>query len=418
MSWEDACPDLHAALGLADGGDEVRVARGTYTPAGPNGDRAATFQLLNGVVLLGGYLGLSAGKGEDPDDRNLELYETILSGDLNGDDGPDFENNDENSYHVVTGSGTDARAVLDGFTVTAGHADGEWPHDFGGGLYNTGSPTVRNCSFVGNWAVHGGGVHNAFGNPTMIDCYFAGNATAEWGGAIDNFSAAPTLVNCVLTGNTTAGEGGAMHSDLSSPTLTNCTISGNTADQGGGLFNYVGAIVTVTNCILWINSDSMGSIESSQLFNGASENDFIVNHTSVQGWTGEYGGVGNMGDDPLFVNSAASDFHLRPDSPSVDAGSNEALPEDINTDLDGNPRFIDGDDDGVAEVDMGAYEFQGGVPCPADLDGDGDVDAADLAQLLAAWGPTEPCPPFEAADLDQDCDVDAADLAELLSNWG
>ncbi len=45
-SWEDACPDLHAALGLADAGDQIRVAQGIYRPAGPNGDRAATFQLL------------------------------------------------------------------------------------------------------------------------------------------------------------------------------------------------------------------------------------------------------------------------------------------------------------------------------------------------------------------------------------
>ena len=70
----------------------------------------------------------------------------------------------------------------------------------------------------------------------------------------------------------------------------------------------------------------------------------------------------------------------------MDAASNEALPEDINTDLDGNPRFIDGDDDGVAEVDLGAYEFQGGVSCPADLNGEGTVGPFDLALLLGAWG--------------------------------
>ena len=51
-----------------------------------------------------------------------------------------------------------------------------------------------------------------------------------------------------------------------------------------------------------------------------------------------------------------------------------------------------------------------------DFDGDGDVDAADLAELLASWGPcVEPCCP---TDFDGDGDVDAADLAELLSNWG
>ena len=150
------------------------------------------------------------------------------------------------------------------------------------------------------------------------------------------------------------------------------------------------------------------------MHNNASENDFIVNHTSVQGWTGKFGGVGNMGDDPLFVNTPASDFHLRSDSPSVDAGSNDALPEDVTTDQDGNPRFIDGDDDGITDVDMGAYEFQGGVSCPPDLDGDGSVGPFDLAMLLGDWGPCPSCP----ADLDGDGTVGAFDLAMLLGSWG
>ena len=54
------------------------------------------------------------------------------------------------------------------------------------------------------------------------------------------------------------------------------------------------------------------------------------------------------------------------------------------------------------------------LPCPADLDGDGVVDAADLAELLASWGPCEGCP----ADFNGDGVVDAADLADLLAAWG
>ncbi len=63
------------------------------------------------------------------------------------------------------------------------------------------------------------------------------------------------------------------------------------------------------------------------------------------------------------------------------------------------------------------HSFAVGGP-PADLDGDCDVDAADLAQLLGAWGPYEPCPPYHPADLDQDCAVGASDLAILLGSWG
>lgn len=65
------------------------MAQGVYTPdsnsANPNGtgDPNATFQLIDGVTLTGGYAGF--GKA-DPNARDIELYKTILSGDLNGDD--------------------------------------------------------------------------------------------------------------------------------------------------------------------------------------------------------------------------------------------------------------------------------------------------------------------------------------------
>ncbi len=56
-------------------------------------------------------------------------------------------------------------------------------------------------------------------------------------------------------------------------------------------------------------------------------------------------------------------------------------------------------------------------PCDGDFDEDGDVDAEDLAQLLANWGvscPGAPCP----WDIDQDGEVGAGDLARLLAAWG
>ena len=50
----------------------------------------------------------------------------------------------------------------------------------------------------------------------------------------------------------------------------------------------------------------------------------------------------------------------------------------------------------------------------ADLNGDGNVNAADLAMLLGSWGPCAGCP----ADFNGDDQVDAFDLAQLLGNWG
>ena len=131
-SWADAYNYLQDALADTNSAAkpvEIRVAQGIYKPdlGGGNtlGDREATFQLFNGVTIKGGF----AGFGEpNPDVWDTEAYETILSGDLEGDDGPDFSHYGDNSCHVVTGSYTDRTAVLDGFTIKAGCAyeGGPW----------------------------------------------------------------------------------------------------------------------------------------------------------------------------------------------------------------------------------------------------------------------------------------------------
>ncbi|MHC4309875.1 MAG: hypothetical protein ACYSSN_08025, partial [Planctomycetota bacterium] len=183
-SWANAYNHLQDALMMALDGDEIRVAEGVYRPdqfvlsARPNLGRMETFQLKNGVAIKGGY----AGFGEpDPDARDIRDYESILSGDLNGDDVavndpcdlPAEPTKSENSYHIVTGTGTDETAILDGFTITGGNANG--PHDpyrfeYGGGMYCNAfsSPTVINCTFRGNYASGGGGLYIYWDNNMVL----------------------------------------------------------------------------------------------------------------------------------------------------------------------------------------------------------------------------------------------------------
>ena len=115
-TWENAYNFLQDALADADFSAnpvEIRVAEGVYTPdsssavPGGTGDREATFSLINGISLMGGY----AGYGEpNPDIRDIGLYETVLSGDLDGNDVQvldlydllDEPTRGENCYNVVT----------------------------------------------------------------------------------------------------------------------------------------------------------------------------------------------------------------------------------------------------------------------------------------------------------------------------
>ena len=277
-SWIDAYTYLQEALNdakFADKPVEIRVAQGTYRP---NGDlmaipefnwRTTTFQLINGVTLRGGYAGLGA---PDPNVRDIEQYETILSGDLNANDDPNLVNNSENSYHVVTGSGTDETAVLDGFTITTGNANAlilnEDPNDLsrscGGGMFNaSGSPTLKNCEFRANSAYwNGGAMYNVYGsNPILIGCVFAGNLA-----------------------NSSSGIGNGWDSN---PKVTNCTFTGNRSMlSGGGVIWSWDASSILINCILWNNT-------SPQIVGDA-----VVTYSDIQGgWEGE----GNIDIDPLFV---------------------------------------------------------------------------------------------------------------------
>jgi len=271
-SWEDAYNYLQDALADANSSPkplEIRVAQGIYKPdedtlhPDGTGNREATFQLINGVTLKGGY----AGFGEpEPNARDIDLHETILSGDLNGDDGPNFANNSENSYDVVTGSGTDELSVLDGFIITAGNATNgsTWDNLIGGGMYiSYGRPTLTNCTFRGNSAYCGGGTYNSNSNPTVTNCTFTGNS-AEWeGGGMYNFdNSNPIVTNCTFTGNSVDQRGGGIYNNKSSPTLTNCTFTGNSVDyRGGGIYNYKSS-PTLTNCTFSENSteDNGGGI--------------------------------------------------------------------------------------------------------------------------------------------------------------
>ena len=263
-SWADAYPELQSALAVAQADDEIWVAAGTYRPDydpaadAHTGDRAATFQLISGVGLYGGFQGNAHPTGGETqrDQRDPEANQVVLSGDLLANDGPEAVNREDNCHHVAVGDGTDANTVLDGFTITGGNAnDADGVELRGGGLFiASGSPTILDCRFEGNQAAtFGGGVFVQNGRPTLNNCVFIENTAGKEGGGMYNLRSDPDLLDCSFRDNLAGVSGGGMGNQESSPALTECLFAANLArgwynDKGGGGMNNEKSHPTLTGC--------------------------------------------------------------------------------------------------------------------------------------------------------------------------
>jgi uncharacterized repeat protein (TIGR01451 family) len=273
-SWTDAYTDLQAALAAASSDDEIWVAQGTYKPT-TGSSRTATFQMVNGVAINGGFAATETLRTQ----RDWVANPTILSGDI----GTPGDASD-NSYNVVTGSGVTETAMLDGFTVTGGNANGgvcpgagcgtlnhvifisNTTNFYGAGMANwSASPVLAEVTFSHNTAssASGGGMYNLNASPVLTDVTFSNN-TAAWGGGMYNADSNPTLTHTTFATNTatanyngggtffgnvatgTNSEGGGIRNVDSDVTLTGCTFLSNTAYLGGGIHNEGGAAVLHT----------------------------------------------------------------------------------------------------------------------------------------------------------------------------
>ena len=388
-SWDDAYTNLRTALSNASGTNEVWIAAGVYKPTSGS-DQTISFEITasqNGIEIYGGFDGTETSRSERDPTTNI----TVLSGDINNNDNTDENGitwdasdiNGDNTQHLVyldgsSGSGITSSTILDGVTITGGEAGlNTQPSSDGGGVFCNGrtnstcSPTLSNITFAGNYAWGKGGAlfNNGIdgtSNPTIVNAVFTGNE-ANRGGAIYSEGpvgdASPTLINAVFVDNE-AWRGGAMYNDggngTSSPTLINTTFTGNIGRGSGGALYNESASPEVHNSIFWDNGDEINNNSSTS----------TISYSLVEGGceaiSGTDCGDGTLDGDPLFAdrdNPAGSDLvfgtlkdglRLSPSSPALNAGDNETVPSNVETDLLGEARIQDG------TVSMGPYEQDAG----------------------------------------------------------
>jgi predicted outer membrane repeat protein len=228
-SWATAFTDLQEALRVAYlGAEEVWVAAGEYHTT-PDGDRRRSFRLLSGLALYGGF----AGTEERRDQRDWKANETILSGGLGSPLGEAG-----NAYHVVLGADG---AVLDGFTVADGCADGAGIDGHGAGLlcYNAVSPAVANCRFSRLRARDGGAVYAYnLSSPSFEACDFIGCHADSGGAAVVRVGSRPLFRGCRFIGDSARWRAGAVQIDYGSgPSFVECFFeSCSSGGHGGALF--------------------------------------------------------------------------------------------------------------------------------------------------------------------------------------
>jgi predicted outer membrane repeat protein len=356
---------------------EIRVAQGVYRPDRnsryPDGtrDRNASFCLLDGVAVKGGFAGVGAA---DPNARDIIRYESILSGDLAGNDAPVKDPCDllteptraENSHHLVTAEPCSRSAVLEGFTIRAATGCALFLPE----TVTPCRPSVRNCLFIDNSSSAGAAacVYVA-ARPELIDCVFLRNVAWSGAGALQVTSGRAevgagdfVVRGCIFAWNVAAGankdmpgmgsavtgDGGAASIALESPSIMeDCTFVGNTALIGG-------------------------AVRSNRTEN-------IVNCRFIQNTASEAGGAIYVEGPGTTLVSCTLSGNMAPDGRACYVGTHQGGLTVINTIL-----WDGGDEISLATnaaVDVAYSDIEGGWP------GEGNIDADPLFANPIHWDP-------------------------------
>jgi len=317
LSASAACKTIGHAISLAASGDTIMVAAATY---------AEHLTISFNLNLIGS--GAST---------------TVINGELAG--------------RVVTISSSIASVTLSMMTIWDGLVGGSVAR--GGGIFNSGTLTINNCTIAynqlkGSNGSFGIGIYNA-GSLTINNSTVNQNrgGPISGGGGIYNMGKV-TLNNSTLTGNS-ATLGGGIDNASGTVGVFSSTFSSNSAGKGANILTS-GGRATVQNSIM-ANSPREANCSGAITSNGY--------NMSSDGTCAFYNSGDRNNTDPLLgalgnYGGPTQTIPLLSGSPAIDAGNPSGCTDGqghlLKTDQRGQPRPDKKED--TTGCDMGAYERQ------------------------------------------------------------
>ncbi len=232
--------------------------------------------------------------------------------------------------------------------------------------------SIVGTEFRGNVSSSGSALGVSVSELTLTDTVFVDNVSRNPGGGAVSTWLCDVLMHRSLLIRNRGLRGGAVHLSESTSSITSSIFASNQAAHGAAVLTQSGT-TSITNCTFDKNRASVSGVGTIQIDSGMLD---IVNtilsfdedrgdvairsgrsavvEVASSIVRGGYSGDGNLDADPRFVNASLGDYHLRLDSPCIDAG--EILPDPL-PDFDGDVGPLDGDGDGIAQPDIGADEM-------------------------------------------------------------
>lgn len=347
-SWNNAMGSIADALQLIPFTDaqQVWVAQGTY---------AGGIIMAEGVDVYGGFAGNEPAT-YDVSQRNWRTHTTVLSGGT--------------SVLYQAADFTDSTTALwDGFIIRNGTYRG---------AYLMSHSSLSNCIVEGNYS-------GVYASGATVKNVIIRNNNGEYG--VNTYNS--VFSNCIIHDNRSSNYGGGVY-DRGNSTFRNCNIVNNTTNSGSsyaadGVY-FEGTLSSYINCIIWGSNSKTPIIYvyNDRYYNygysGYSLDTTTFTYCAIQGGRT---GVGNItlpsGNDDAggvaFEDPSGNDYHLTAASVCIGSGSNAAVADSL--DLDGNVRIYD------SVVDMGVYELQYSLTCPAPRNP--RVVSADNTGAVIAW---------------------------------